>query len=363
MKVATCLPLCCLLILCVNVGISQITDIKIKLTDSIPCTKVKDQAMSPTCWVFGTNSLFESDLLKKYNTWFDLSEMFIARHAYIDKAKVFLGSGGNTYFEGGGQFHDVIRIIEKYGMMPEQAYTGKPVFQYSHNHTKLDTSMKLLLNDWLGKGIKILSAEKEQQLNDTLDKYLTKVPPAFLYNEKLFTARTFADEVLKFKNEYIEIMSFADLPYYKKCLLVDKYNWAGDSLYNIPLKDLQMIVDTALKKGWSVGWEGDVTEKGFNHISGYAAFADSSYNYDQQRLSDFKNEATERDHMLHLVGLAKDEKGKKWYYLKNSWGSWLSKYKGYLFMEEIFFKLKTVIIMVNKAALPASLCKRLNIHL
>jgi aminopeptidase C len=112
----------------------------IHLTDSVSCTPVKDQSQSPTCWVFGTNSLFESDYIKKYHTVLDLSEMFIARYAYIDKAIKYLATKGKTYFEGGGQFHDVIRVVNKYGMVPEEAYPGKP-----------NVSITITTQDWTAR--------------------------------------------------------------------------------------------------------------------------------------------------------------------------------------------------------------------
>ncbi len=144
-------------------------------------------------------------------------------------------------------------------------------------------------------------------------------------------------------------------------MLEDKFNWANDSFWNISLADMQILVDTALAKGWSVGWEGDVTETGFNYFGGYAALADSAYAFDKQRLENYKSEKTERDHMLHLTGIGYDENGKKWYYLKNSWGTWLSKYKGYLYMEQNYFNMKTVILFVNKNALPVTLKMKMGI--
>jgi len=221
--------------------------------------------------------------------------------------------------------------------------------------------MHRLGRKFLRAGKTNLNTTDIQQVNDTLDKYLGKVPATFWYQMEQYTPRSFAQKLIYFENDYVELMSFADQPLYKKCLLDDKFNWAGDSLYNIPLSDMQILIDSALVKGWSVGWEGDVTEPGFGTFSGFATLSDSVYNYNEERLKNYKTEATERDHMLHLVGIGKDEDGQKWYHLKNSWGSWAND-NGYLFMSENYFKLKTVILMINKAALPKYLKEKLNIN-
>jgi bleomycin hydrolase len=334
---------------------------RIHLTDSIACTPIKDQAGSPTCWVFGTNSLFESDLIKKNGKSINLSEMFIARYAYIDKARQFLATKGKTYFEGGGQFHDVIRVANEYGMVPEEVYDGL-LARIFHNHAGLDTAMKTFTYGLLESGKIALDSTNLRQMNDTLDKYLGIVPANFIYDQKLYTPKTFAEEVVMLGNDYVEIVSFADQPLYKQFILADKYNWANDTFYNISLDDMLTVVDTALHKGWSVGWEGDVTEDGFHYYSGYASFADSVHRFDEERLVNYKTEVTERDHMLHITGIGKDDNNKKWYYLKNSWGIWLSRYKGFIFMEENYFRLKTVILFVNKQALPAALKEKLNIN-
>lgn len=334
----------------------------IRLIDSVTCTSVRDQGQSPTCWAFGTNSLFESDLIKKYGFTLDLSEMFIARYAYIDRAKQWLATKGKTYFAGGGQFHDVIRVVNNYGMVPEEAYSGRPNGEFSHSHSRLDTAIKRLGDKFLREGKTSLGSSDLKQFNDTLDKYLGAVPENFWYKSKQYTPKTFAQELVQFGNDYIEVVAFADKPLYKQFILADKFNWANDSFYNITLDDFQMLVDSALAKGWSVGWEGDVTEKGFNHFQGFALVDDSTYRYDEDRLSSYKNETTQRDHMLHIVGAGRDENNKKWYYMKNSWGTWLSKYKGYLFMNEDYFKLKTLILMVNKAALPQKLKKKMGLN-
>ena len=331
----------------------------VRLSDSVACTAVKDQGQSPTCWVFGTHSIFESDLMLRTREPYNFSEMFVARHAYIDKARRFLATGGRTYFEGGGQFHDVIRVIREHGMVPEEVYSGRPGEKKVHDHAALDTAMKYLVHGWLREGHTTIEAPDLSRINDTLDKYLGRLPGHFTWKGKTYTARSYADELLPHPDDYVELVSFADKPLYKRFILEDKFNWASDSFWNITLKDMQQIVDTALSRGYSVGWEGDVTETGFNYFGGYAALPDSAYAYDRQRLLNYQTEATERDHMLHLAGTGRDPAGRKWYYLKNSWGTWLSPYKGYIYMEENYFRMKTVILFVHKNGLPVSIRNKL----
>lgn len=334
----------------------------IRLTDSIACSPVKDQGQSPTCWVFGTNSVMESDLIRQYDIRLNLSEMFVARHAYIDKTERFLATGGSTYFAGGGQFHDVIRVIKRFGMVPEEVYNGKPNEQYTHHHGLLDSAMKYAVQGMLKKGKNRLDTDDIRRLNDTLDKYLGAVPLVFNWKGKLYTPLSFAKEVLRFDDDYAEIVSFSDKPLYRKFMLEDKYNWASDSFWNVSLSDLQMIMDTALRKGWTLGWEGDVTGTGFNFFGGYAALPDSARDYDRMRLENYRTEVTERDHMLHVTGMGYDANGKKWYRMKNSWGTWLSKHKGFIYMEENYWKVKTVILFVNKKGLPESLKRKLGMQ-
>lgn len=333
----------------------------VRLTDSVDCTNVKDQGLSPTCWVFGTNSVMESDLIRLKSVRLNISEMFVARYAYIDKARQFLATGGKTYFEGGGQFHDVIRVIRQHGIVPEEVYSGRQGEKFTHDHRLLDTAMKRLVHAWLNSGKKSINEQDLTRLNDTLDKFLGKVPMQFNWKGKTYTPHSFAKEQVNLSEDYAELVSFSDKPLYRQFVLADKYNWANDSFWNISLADMQEVVDTALANGWSVGWEGDVTEPGFNYYGGYASIPDSAFQFDQQRLKNYKTEITERDHMLHLTGAGTDAAGKKWYYLKNSWGTWLSRYKGFLYMEENYFRMKTVILFVNKRALPESLRRKLNL--
>lgn len=333
----------------------------VRLTDSVACTAVSDQGAAPVCWTFGTNSLFESDLLRTQGLRVNLSEMFYARYAYIDKAERYLATHGKTYFEGGGQFHDVIRVIERYGMVPEAAYPGKPQPRRQHDHTLMDKAMVRLAKRWVLMGLTHLRPKMLRQLEDTLNRYLGKPPARFLYNGKWHTPRSFADTYLHFTNDYLELVAFADKPLYQKHVLVDRYNWAADSFYNISLTDMQMVADSALAAGWSLGWEGDVTESSFYTLDGFASWENLPADIDDKRLANYKDLSTERDHMLHLVGAGYDSSGKRWYYQKNSWGNY-NRFKGYLYMDENYFLYKTVILFVNKAALTPTMRERLRMR-
>lgn len=342
--------------------VTDASSLGIEVVKKVECTSVKDQSISPTCWVFGTNSFLESELLRHYHLNINLSEMFIARYAYIDKAIQYMATGGKTYFAGGGQFHDVIRIINKYGIVPEDAYTGRVHGELLHNHARLDTAMKTFVQGLVDAGKKAPDGNDMVLMNAILDEWLGQVPATFTWNKKRYTPKTFARDVVKFNDkDYVELASFDDQSYYKKFLLDDKFNWARDSFYNVQIDDFVAIVNNAVQKGYSVGWEGDVTEPGFEMFKSIAWMPDGEHNYAEERVWNFKDESTERDHMLHLVGVAKDKNGNRWYYLKNSWGTWMNPEGGFIYMKENYFKLKTVILMVHKNTIPANI--RLKLHL
>lgn len=95
------------------------TDVKVVKT-----TSVKDQNKSGTCWCFSGNSFIEDEILRKSGKEVDLSEMYIVRKCYEDKAKKFMRMNGTIVFAEGGSILDVPYIMENYGAMPEEAYPG-----------------------------------------------------------------------------------------------------------------------------------------------------------------------------------------------------------------------------------------------
>jgi bleomycin hydrolase len=316
--------------------------------------------MSSTCWSFSSNSFLESELMKLGKEKFDLSEMFVARYSMVRKIQRHLQLKGQNFFTPGGQFHDVIWVFRNYGIVPESVYPGKARGESYHNHAEMDTVFSHFVKDCVSRGITELSREQDRFVDSVLDHYLGPVPTEFSYKEKRYTPKSFLEQVLKFHlDDYMEITSYTHHPFYKSFVLEDKYNWTGDAYYNIPLADFSRITDNALKNGFTVGWDGDADDPDFHFSDGLAYLQKPVINFQNERQTAYEDQSTLLDHMMHIVAVTKDRYGKKWYYIKNSWGDYSNSLGGFLFMREDYFKIRTVAIFVNKKAVPADIGKKL----
>ena len=114
-------------------------------TKVIKTTPVRDQNQSGTCWCFSTNTFFEDEILRKGGKEVDLSEMYIVRQCYLDKARKYVRMDGNVNFAQGGAAHDVPYVWDRYGMMPEEAYPGLNYGEEKHVHGELDAVLKAYL--------------------------------------------------------------------------------------------------------------------------------------------------------------------------------------------------------------------------
>jgi len=327
---------------------------ELKKFDLIPCTPVKDQNMSSTCWSFASNSFIESELLRMGKGEYDLSEMYTARMAYLQKIKTHLKTKGQNYFTPGGQFHDVQFVLKSYGMVPETVYNGKTNGETYHNHSQLDALMAKYINQLVAKGIKEPDANDWKYINGLFDKYLGKVPLSFIYKGKKYTPQSFLKNELEFDpDDYIELTSYTHHPYYSGFVLENKYNWSSSKYMNVPFADFIRITDEALKNGYSVIWNGDVDESTF-HFSGSYAYLNPPYDIVKERQRTFEDSTSSLDHAMHITGLTTDNAGRRWYYIKNSWGTGNTS-GGYILMDENYFSIKTAAIVVNKKGIPADI--------
>ncbi len=326
----------------------------------VSCTPVKDQFLSSTCWSFSSVSFLESELLKNGKRHPDLSEMFVARYSMRRKIEKHLALKGENFFTPGGQFHDLVWVWKQYGLVPESAYPGRPRGEKQHNHAELDTLLGLFVRDCVKRGITVMDKRQSDFVDSLLDHYLGRVPEQFSYDGQLYTPRRFADEYLALHPEdYAEITSYTHHPYYRSFVLEDKYNWSGDAYYNVPLEDFSRITDEALQNGYTVGWDGDAEDNYFRYGDGLAWMPELIRDYTVSRQEAFTSQATLLNHLMHIVGVSTDRYGEKWYYIKNSWGDYTNALKGFLFMREDYFLIRTVAIIVNKKAVPEELRGRM----
>ena len=341
---------------------------------TLKATPVKNQAMTGTCWCFATTSLVESEEIRKDKREIDLSEMFTVRNMYIEKAKNYVLRGGKAQFGEGGLGHDEIHAVAMYGAIPLTEYTGLINGEKTYNHQKLFNELHHYLdsilrkqpiaNDWLNGYVKIL------------DENLGAPPAEFVYNEKKYTPQTFAKEVLHFNsNDYVSITSFTHEPYYQPFILQVPDNFANGSFYNVPLNEMMQIVKVAVNGGYTVSWDADVSNKGFNQGVGLALNLDNNVSYSKDQLNPevkeaaydatirqllYENLTTQDDHLMHITGIEKSKDGKTFFIVKNSWGK-IGPFEGYINVSEAYFAINTISLVVPKAALSKEMLAKLNI--
>ncbi|MCU4166147.1 C1 family peptidase [Carboxylicivirga caseinilyticus] len=334
----------------------------------IKATPVKSQGNTGTCWAFSTTSFIESEIIRLGGPEQDLSEMYFVRYVYPKKAQKYVMLHGMGNFSQGGLAHDVMNCIRNYGMATEDAYPGRKDINQPHNHTELESSQKVLLDNFIEQRKAEPSPVWYEVLAGVLDPYLGKVP------EKVegVTPQEFATKMKINPDDYVELTSYTHYPLYQQSDLEIPDNWAHERYYNVTLDELIEVMNNALSNGYSIAWDGDVSEKFFSHKNGVALVpVDQSKGFQPQEEKEITPEIRQEafmswqstdDHLMHLTGMAKDQNGKVYYTTKNSWGEKSNAFGGYLYMSESYVRLHTVSVMVHKDALPKAIAKKLALN-
>jgi len=362
----------------------------------LDATSVKDQHRSGTCWSFSAISFLESEMLRMGKDPVDLSDMWIVRHAYSDKAKKYVRFHGNLNFAAGGAFHDVTNMMKENGIVPEAVYPGLEYGTDQHVHGELDAVLKGYVDAVLKNRNRELTPVWHDGFDKLLDTYLGKQPEEFTYKGEEYTPMSFAKEYVGVNpDDYVELSSYTHHPFYSKFILEVPDNWAYDQVYNLPIDELMEVMYHSVEQGYTIAWASDVSEKGFSWKNGVAIVPERDlenlqgtersrwedlseeerqkmlYSFEgpvpeknitqEMRQEAFNNYNTTDDHGMHITGVAKDQNGTRYFIVKNSWAGDDHIYDGYFYASDAFVRYKTMDIMVHKDAIPDDIAEKLGL--
>jgi bleomycin hydrolase len=333
----------------------------------IEASAVKSQGNTGTCWSFSASSFIESEIYRNTGAMVDVSEMYNVRKTYDAKAWNYVMRQGTAQFDEGGLAHDVMNSIELNGLVPESAYSGLLNDAANHDHSKIVPELKAVLDAYIKNDKKAEAKRWKVATDSILDARLGKAPEHFSYNNIVYTPVSFLEMTKLNTSNYVTLTSFLQQPFYTSFILNIPDNFANGAFYNIPLEELVNEVDNALKNGYTLSLDCDVSEKTFSQKHGVAVVPKNIENDEKAltyileetmvtpefRQQEFENFNTTDDHLMHIVGLAKDQNGTEYYKVKNSWGTTGERIGngGYVYMSKAFFRLKTISVMVHKDAL------------
>jgi bleomycin hydrolase len=366
-----------------------------KIIKELPATSVKNQSLTNTCWSFSVISMIESELLSMGKDTFDLSEMFVVRHVYEEKAEKYIRMHGTVNFAGGGFFHDVIHVLDSFGMVPDATYPGLKKGETLHNHSEMDELLKENVEEIIRNSDENINLSWMEKFDYLLDSCLGELPMNFRYGNQEITPLEFASGLDINPENYVEITSFNHHPFYEQFILEVPDNWAWGEFYNVPLDELLEIIHYSINHDYTVAWSADISDNGFSWRNGVAVVPDTDLvNMEESemqkwiglseeernarlfsfkgpvpemtitqdlRQAGFDNYTTTDDHGMQITGIAMDTKGNKYFRVKNSWGLAGSPYKGYLYASDAYVRYKTIAIMVNKNGIPDHIREKLNI--
>ena len=337
---------------------------------------VESQGQTGTCWSYSTASFLESELIRMGKGTHNLSELFIARQVYLNKADNYVRRHGKTQFGEGSLGHDLLNAVDDYGIVPNEVFTGLQTPSETHNHAELASILEAYVKAVVSNKGKQLTPLWKEGYAALLYVYLGKYPTNFDYQGVKYTPQSFAKMLNLKADHYVTLTSYTHQPVYTDFILAIPDNWANGTFYNVALNDLVKQAKKALKEGFTLTWDADVSNSGFNSKKGIAVVPvkGEKANFELTapemevtaalRQEYFDNYTVTDDHLMHIVGLVKGVDGKEYFVVKNSWGDerGLDQYKGHVLVSEAYFKMNTISILLHKDALLKKLKNKLNLE-
>jgi bleomycin hydrolase len=336
---------------------------------------VESQGRTGTCWSYSAASFLESELIRMNKGSHNLSEIFIARQVYLNKADNYVRRHGKAQFGEGSLGHDLLNAVDAYGMVPNEVFDGLQTESEVHNHSELASILEAYVKAVVSNKGKKLTPLWQKGYSSLLDVYLGEYPEHFTYNGKKFTPKSFAASLGITAENYITLTSYTHRAFYSDFILRIPDNWDNGSFYNLPLDELVETTKEALRDGYTIEWDADVSNEGFNSKEGIAVTAkeDEEPNFEltaeemevtqEIRQENFDNYTVTDDHLMHIVGLVKGVDGKEYFVVKNSWGDerGLEDYKGHVLVSEAYFKMNTISVLLHKDGLSKALNRKLGL--
>ena len=361
-----------------------------------PITSIKDQNRSGTCWAYSTLSFFESEILKKKGIEVDLCENFVANKTYMERAIQVVRYHGDCQFSQGGSAEDVLSTMKNHGIVPEgiMPFPGSLYGDSLNNFNEFFSLLEPYVNAIAKSTAKKISSQWKVGMQGILDAYLGKCPEEFTYEGKKYTPKSYMESLGLNLDDYVSITSYTHHPFYTAFAVEVQDNWRFPLSYNVPMDEMMRIIDNAIEQGYTIAWGGDVSEDGFTRkglgiaydtkkmqsltgsdaakwlrltqtkknekIDSLGISAPEIVPTQELRQERFDNWELTDDHGMHIYGVAKDQNGKEYYMVKNSWGEY-GDYKGTWYMTKAFVAHNTMDYLVNKNAIPKDIRKKLGL--
>ncbi|MBQ8811440.1 MAG: aminopeptidase [Bacteroidales bacterium] len=356
----------------------------------IPVTSIKNQFRSGTCWCYSALSFIESEILRTKGQEVDLSEMFVVGRSYHDRAIKYVRLDGHLNFAAGSSFGDVLHVIDDYGIIPQDVYSGFNYGTEMPEQAELDAALKGYVDAIRTNPNRKLTTAWKNGLDGILNAYFGEAPATFTVDGVEYTPESYRDHLGINYDDYVNITSFTHHPFYEPFIIEVCDNWRWDSAYNLPMEEMMEVMYNAIDKGYSIAWGSDVSEKGFTRNGlaimpveekkatagsdqerwvGKAAEQQEEMKAElpvemvitqEMRQEGYDRKTTTDDHGMHIYGIAQDQNGNKYFMVKNSWGE-AGKYKGVWYASDAFVRYKTLNIVVHKDALPKHIAKKLGL--
>lgn len=359
-----------------------------------PITSIKNQNQSGTCWCFSSLAFFESELIRMGKGEQDLCEMFVVHKTMEDRAKQAVRTHGDVSYSQGGSFYDVIYCMDKYGIVPQEAMP-QPGTLYGDtlpNHNEVDLVAGAFVRALAKSNLRKLTPVWTKAFSGIYDAYLGECPEKFTYQGKEYTPKSYMESLGLDMKDYVSLTSYTHFPFYSAFPIEVPDNWRWALSYNLPIEELMEVFDNAIHNGYTIAWGSDVSEAGFTR-DGIAVMPDMEQAQDltgsdaarwlglsasqkrqeamtkpspeikvtqEMRQEAYDNWETTDDHGMQIYGIAKDQTGKEYYMVKNSWGN-AGKYNGVWYASKAFVAYKTMNIVVHKNAIPKAILKKIGL--